>query len=82
LGIIFMGMMALGVFLLIIGAGIAARMIYLKLVNKRIATHSCRTGHDAKRNVSRNKNTNRNRAYTTVIDADNPDKEYQIPTFK
>ncbi|NLI90704.1 MAG: hypothetical protein GX434_00470 [Peptococcaceae bacterium] len=70
LGMIFIAMMAFWAFLLILGVFIAARMIYLKLSKKNNVKMYTR------------RRTDQNQNYTTVIDADDPEKEYHIPKIK
>lgn len=87
LGMLFLAIIAFWVFLLIVGVIIIARFISAKLFNKpsgmTIRTYTKRPG-------ARNMNPPNpgeeppqgNGQYTTVIDGDDPDKEYKIPKVK
>lgn len=83
IGLILFSMFAFWVVLPVVIIGIAARLLYLKLFRKEkttvhMATFSLGWGN----NASFGKEINANQEYTTVIDADNMDREYQIPKMK
>lgn len=87
LGLLILGVMAFWVFLIILGIIIIGKIIYLKLFNKgSITYYTFSTRREDRPNPnpfdpdSTAKNENEQK-YTTVIDADNPDKEYKIPKF-
>jgi len=82
LGMLFLAIMAFWVFLVIIGVVILARILYLKLFKKGTVTiHTYRMNYPPSGQPSQPGNENQD-AYTTVIDADDPDKEYKIPRIK
>lgn len=83
LGVIFIAVTAFWVFLLISGGVIAARFLYQKLLNKGTVTiRSYRMNYGSSKNAGQAEKNGREQTYTTVIDADDPDQEYQIPKFK
>lgn len=87
LGLLFLAVMAFWVFLIIIGVVIVARLIYVKLFHKgtpnrgfTIRTYTMKTTPTGSDQPKEDSNGNEN--YTTVIDAEDPDKEYRIPRIK
>jgi len=81
-GLIFVAIMAFWVFLIVIGLIIIGRLIYLNFFNKgtrysgRIFTYTIKKDPVARGSEQKNEE------YTTVIDADNMEKEYKIPKIK
>lgn len=87
LGMIFVAIMFFWVFLIILGIGIIGRLIYMKLFNKNprsSVTFYSYTMHNGKpsNNLNPNLNPNEEQDFTTVIDADDQEKEYKIPKLK
>jgi len=83
LGMLFIAIMAFWVFLLIIGVVLVARLIYFKLFNKGTVTiHRYQVNVRPSNPTPSDNKTDQNSPYTTVIDADDLDKEYQIPRIK
>lgn len=90
LGMIVIAVMAFWVFLIIIGVIIIARFIYFKLFSKEppgpkgtftIHTYSMSSGQ--RNNVPPNQEPqSRDQEFTTVIDADDMNKEYKVPKIK
>ncbi len=89
LGMLVIAVMAFWVFLIILGVIIIARLIYFKLFKKgtkgafTVHTYTMRPG--SKNNFHYNQDSNaksKDQEYTTVIDADDMDKEYKIPKIK
>lgn len=89
LGMLVLAVMAFWIFLIILGVIIIARLIYFKIFKKEnkgaftIHTYTVRPGpqDDYRYNQDRNPKSE-DQEYTTVIDADDLDKEYKIPKIK
>lgn len=82
---IFIAIMFFWVFLVILGIGIIGRLIYMKLFNKSpksSVTFYSYTMHNGKASNNYDTNPNNNQDFTTVIDADDQEKEYKIPKLK
>lgn len=87
LGMLFLAIMAFWVFLILFAVIIIARLIYAKVFRKSsgltIQTYTFRSG--PKSNNTPNPGAQgipKDGGYTTVIDADDLDKEYKIPKIK
>lgn len=85
LGMIFIAIMFFWVFLVILGIIIMGRLIYMKLFNKtpkNSVTFYSYTMHNGKPSNDQNFHPNVEQDFTTVIDADDQEKEYKIPKLK
>lgn len=85
LGMLFLAIMAFWVFLIIIGIVILARILYLKLFRKgkgTVTIHTYRMNYPPSEQPAQPGNGSQDQTYTTVIDADDLDKEYKIPRIK
>lgn len=89
LGMIFLAIMAFWVFLVILGIILIARFLYLKLFNKErkgtFTIHTYTVRSTPRNNAPPSQefySEARGQKYTTVIDADDTEKEYQIPKIK
>ncbi len=85
LGMIFIAIMFFWVFLVILGIGIIGRLIYMKLFNKNpksSVTFYSYTMHNGKPSNNYDTTPNDDQNFTTVIDADDQEKEYKIPKLK
>jgi cell division protein FtsW (lipid II flippase) len=87
LGMIVLAIMAFWIVLVVIGVVILGRLIYLKFFpGRQNSSHGTFTIHTYTiRPGARNNEGNtyyQNQRYTTVIDADDPEKEYRIPKIK
>ncbi|MFA6809331.1 MAG: hypothetical protein WCR27_10115 [Eubacteriales bacterium] len=79
IGFAILAIMGIWIFLLVIFAAIIIRFIYAKIFNKepfKFYTYK-QNGHHT--NLNNDQNDNKDNKYTTVIDADDMDKEYKIP---
>jgi len=88
-GMIFIAIMFFWVFLVILGVIIFGRLIYMKLFNKnpgKSMTFYSYTMYNGKppnnQKINPNINPNEEQDFTTVIDADDQEKEYKIPKLK
>ncbi|HHV63908.1 MAG TPA: hypothetical protein GXX46_02345 [Peptococcaceae bacterium] len=88
IGIVTLAILAFWLLLLVVGVAVLGRLIYLKFFPNRRNTsagtftvHTFTIGPRVHRNNASDID-NRNEPYTTVIDADDPDKEYRIPKIK
>lgn len=83
-----LAVMAFWVFLIILGIVIIARLIYSKLFRKgkgsfTIHTYTIRPDRHSNNPYHQSINPEtRDQEYTTVIDAEDQDKEYKIPKIK
>lgn len=87
LAMIIIAVMFFWFFLIILGVAVIARIIYLKLFRKEPAntgTITFYTFHSEGPGGSEDNQSYRSQdqEYTTVIDADDMDKEYKIPKIK
>lgn len=87
IGLIILAMFAFWFVLPVVIIGIAVRMIYVKFFLKkrpafRTYTFSQSWPKDASFDRERNMVNIREQEFTTVIDADDLDREYQIPKMK
>ena len=84
IGLFFLAIAFFWVFLIIIGVIIVGRLIYMKLFNKGSGsvtvysyTFKGRPGNPSGPTINADE-----QEYTTVIDADDMDKEYKVPKLK
>lgn len=89
IGMVVIAIMFFWVFLIILGIVIIARLIYMRLFNKNpknAVTFYSYTMYNGKpvnnQNIDHNINSNEDQDFTTVIDADDQEKEYKIPKLK
>lgn len=88
IGMVFIAVMFFWVFLIIISILIIGRMIYMKLFNKNnhnVVTFYSYTMHNGRPQNNQNTHSNDQKSesgFTTVIDADDMEKEYKIPKLK
>jgi len=84
IGMIFIAISALWFFVIIVGIVIIARLIYLKLFNKQgtFKIHTFTIKNGPPNNYSQTGPKANDQEYTTVIDADDMEKEYKIPKIK
>ena len=83
----FLAIMFFWVFLIILGVFIVGRLIYMKLFNKKSATFYSYTVYNGKtvKNLSHSPDSDNpysEQEFTTVIDADDMEKEYKVPKIK
>lgn len=83
-GLFFLAIMFFWVFLIIIGVLIVGRLIYTRLFNKRpgSVTFYSYTFKGKQGDSSGSLINIDEKEYTTVIDADDMDKEYKVPKIK
>lgn len=88
LGMLVLAVMAFWVFLIILGIVIIARLIYSKLFQKgkgsfTIHTYTIRPDRHSNNSYHQDiHQESRDQEYTTVIDAENQDREYKISKIK
>ena len=87
IGMFFLAIMFFWVFLIILAVFIIGRLIYMKLFNKNAVTFYSYTMYNGKtvKNLSHNPdldNPDLEQEFTTVIDADDMEKEYKVPKIK
>ncbi len=88
IGMVIIAVMFFWVFLLILGVLIIGRMIYMKLFNKsnkNAVTFYSYTMYNGRTETKHHTHPNEQKSeseFTTVIDADDMEKEYKIPKLK